>query len=203
AAMGGALLGGVLSTPALFAGSALLAGFRMQPSGCRGRPSIVRLVVGALMAAAFVFLLIGQIDGWGYLGSVLVDPLGRIVGGAGRGLLHARTELPTLLPATILFALGGLVYQVNQLTRSEVVRASAARPAPDSERIAEGLRALRARDEGFSRVVFLDFVQALYHGLHGWLGTPDYQNLRAFVSEEVMTALAGEAGAWGRVSGIV
>jgi predicted lipid-binding transport protein (Tim44 family) len=193
-----------LSLPAQFGWSMFATAFRTPQGARRPRPSIVRLVLGVLWVAVFALLLLGQIDGWAYLETQLsatsVASLLTSARGAWTGL---RTSLPATLTATIALALLGLVYQIGYLVRSEKVHVSQPARPRDPEGLGPALGELKRRDEAFSRVLFLDFVQALYHGLHGWLGTPAYRNLCAFASDEVTAALAREAGAGARTSAIV
>jgi predicted lipid-binding transport protein (Tim44 family) len=201
ALIGTFFLGSCLTVPGLFGASMLMAGFRRKPSGKRGRPSAGRLIIGALAVAAFVLLLSAQIDGWAFFRTLPFA--GGFFGLAGRFWDYQRAGLPST--KIVMIGLGGaaLLYQLRALTQREEVRVSAPQMPRNPERLWQTLVALKRRDDGFSRVAFLDFVQALYHGLHGWLGTPEYQNLSAFVSPELTAAIAGEAGHGARLSEIV
>jgi len=179
AAIGNAFLGGFCAIPVLLAWTMLIAGYRMQSSGRergkRGRPSWFRLIMGSLFLIFFLLVLGGMLmEGVGVSSVVM-----------------------------IFMAVGGLIYQLSQLNQTETVQVTQAPPAPNPERFAQALVGLKRRDQGFSRVVFLDYVQALYHGLHGWLGTPAHRQLSAYVSDEVMQELVREAGVGARSSAIV
>jgi predicted lipid-binding transport protein (Tim44 family) len=194
----------MFAVPGLIGQSLLLSRFRMTPQGRRGRPTLPRIAVGLLLAGAFVLTVLGLVDGWAYLQRLsLVAPLGTFVTAGGTAFARIRTTLPATLIAVLTFGLLGLVYQLKQLMKSEVVRVQQPRPLPNPERLAQRLQALKQRDPGFSRVAFLDFVQALYHGANGWLGTPEHDHLAAYVGPDVLGAIKHEAGRGGRASAIV
>jgi predicted lipid-binding transport protein (Tim44 family) len=94
----------------------------------------------------------------------------------------------------IFVGLAALVYQLSQLNQTEAVHVEAAAPRRNPHLLSQHMVGLKRRDEGFSRVVFLDFVQAVYHGVYGWMGTPQHKHLQAYVADEVMNAVAREAG---------
>ncbi len=168
------LVGMVLGVPGLIALSLLIAGFRRSPERKSTRPSLFRMFNGALLLGLYGLLLANKFQ-------------------------NGSAVAPLMM---ILLLLIGLIYQLGQLTQGQTIVASAPVARRSSSQLAPQLVGLRRRDDGFSRVVFFDFVQALYHAAHVGVGTAAHRQLGVYIADDVLNALARElAGA--RISDVV
>jgi predicted lipid-binding transport protein (Tim44 family) len=100
----------------------------------------------------------------------------------------------------IAFVAAGRIMNAFSSSPIEATQPAAPRPPRNVDR---ALTELRGHDPGFSRVSFLDWVQALYHGLHDQLGTPAERNLAPFIAQQILDDLHRETGPGARLTTIV
>jgi len=77
------------------------------------------------------------------------------------------------------------------------------RPAESRAMLDRSLRELLARDENFSKVLFLDFACLLYHKYQTFKGTSQFRQLAPFLAKALAGEAAGDAPSGQRVHSIV
>jgi len=110
-----------------------------------------------------------------------------------------------IVTVVAMFVLGfASVGRIISYFSAAPLEASTPTEAPErAVSVDEGIAELRERDAGFSRVSFLDWAQALYHGAHGLLGTPGEKNLVPFVERRILDDLHREHPPGTRLGAIV
>ncbi len=143
-------------------------------------------------------------------GGGIYVPSGSGAGTGGEGSFTVLVEIIILiLVIYVLYRLlaGSPTYGRARTFQSDGLqdwkRLDAAKPSPPGG-AAPQLASLQARDENFSKVLFLDFASLLYHKFYTFRGTGQFKLLAPYLSKAIIEQTAGNAlYAQQRIHGIV